>query len=408
MTISRRTPPAAPDAAASAPPDPGIGRGLLFLMSAATGLAVAGNYLAHPLLERISGALGTTPAAAALIVTAAQAGYGAGLLLVVPLADIVERRRLAVGLLAAAAAGLAASAAAPSLPVLLATTVATASASAAAQVLVGTGAGMAAPGDRGRVVGAMMSGLLTGVLLARVVSGALAEAGGWTAPYWAAALLLATAAAALRLAMPRSLPAGPGRPAYPALLASTVGLPAREPVLRRRGAMAALSSAGYMGLWTGLALLLGGPDYGWPTTAIGLFGLQAAAGPVASQVAGRLADRGHVRAVTAAGAAAIAAAWAVLSGAAGALPLLVAGLLLADVGQQLVLNSSQNVLYALRPEARNRINSVFMTMFFGGGALGAGLAGGLWGVWGWNGVVALGATAALGVAVLWAMDRRRS
>uniref|UniRef100_UPI00037E5282 MFS transporter n=1 Tax=Nocardiopsis chromatogenes TaxID=280239 RepID=UPI00037E5282 len=177
---------------------------------------------------------------------------------------------------------------------------------------------------------------------------------------------------------------------------------------RRRASMAALSSVGYMGLWTGLALLLGGPAYGWSTTAIGLFGLLAAAGPVATQVAGRLADRGHVRAVTAAGAAAIAAAWAVLSGAAGALPLLVAGLLLADVGQQLVLNSSQNVLYALRPEARNRINSIFMTVFFGGGALGAGLAGSLWGAWGWNGVVALGATAALGVAVLWAVDRRRT
>ncbi|WP_152529473.1 MFS transporter, partial [Nocardiopsis chromatogenes] len=239
MTTLRTPPPAAPGGsarpAASRPPAPGVGRGLLFLMSAATGLAVAGNYLAHPLLERISGALGTAPAAAALIVTAAQAGYGAGLLLVVPLADIVERRRLAVGLLAAAAAGLAASAAAPSLPVLLATTVATAFASAAAQVLVGTGAGMAAPGDQGRVVGAMMSGLLTGVLLARVVSGALAEAGGWTAPYWAAAALLAAAAAALRLAMPRSLPPGDGhgRPGYPALLASTVGLLAREPVLRR-------------------------------------------------------------------------------------------------------------------------------------------------------------------------------
>ncbi|WP_039820140.1 MFS transporter, partial [Nocardiopsis halophila] len=125
------------------------------------------------------------------------------------------------------------------------------------------------------------------------------------------------------------------------------------------------------------------------------------------QVAGRLADRGHVRGVTAAGAAAVAGAWAVLAGAAGALPLLVAGLLLADVGQQLVLNSSQNVLYALRPEVRNRMNSVFMTAFFAGGALGAALAGSLWGAWGWNGVVALGAASALGVAVLWAVDRWR-
>ncbi|GII78095.1 sugar transporter [Sphaerisporangium rufum] len=387
-------------------PDGGapLGRGLVLLMSVATGLAVANNYFALPLLDLLGRDLGFGATTGGLIVAAGQAGYGLGLILLVPLGDLLERRRLAVVLYAATAAFALISATARSGTQLLIGSVLTAFTSVAAQIVVPYAATLAAPERRGRVVGTVMSGLMLGALLSRTVAGGLAELGGWRTVYWVSATLIAAVAVLLwRLLPPLHTPIGLS---YPALLRSTVALLRHEPVLRWRAGIAALSLGSFNVLWTAMTFLLAGPRYGWSGAAIGALGLLGAAGVVATTVAGRLADRGHVQRVTAWGSAALAASW-LLIGAGGAwLGWLLAGLVVLNVAHMAVLNSNQQVIYALRPEIRNRLNSVLMTAFFAGGAAGSALAALAWTRGGWPAVSVLGGTLGAGMFVLWLLERR--
>lgn len=381
----------------------GLSRGLLLLMSVATGLIVAGNYFAQPLLDAIRGDFGFGTGTAALIVTAAQAGYALGLFLLLPLADLFERRRLAVTLFGATAFFLLVCGIAGNGVVLLAATALAAFTSVAAQVLVTFAVALSTPERRGRVVGTVMSGLLVGGLLARTVAGLLSEVGGWRTVYWFGAAALAVVAVALW----RSLPAvhAPVGMSYPALLRSTTGLLRTNSVLRRRAALGALSMASFTLFWTGATFLLAGPDYQWSEATIGLFGLVGIAGTVATPLSGRLADRGQVHRVAGAGAALLVVAWLVLAAGVSSLPALVAGAIVLTVGQQALLNSNQNVLYALAPELRNRLNSAFMTAFFLGGAAGSALTAVAWDRAGWIGVGVAGGVLATATLLLWAADR---
>ncbi|WP_250564249.1 MFS transporter [Sphaerisporangium fuscum] len=381
-----------------------LSRGLLLLMSVATGSAVAGNYFAQPLLDLVGRELGIGPSTAALLVTAAQAGYALGLILLVPLGDLMERRRLAVSLYAATAVFLLVSATAPNGTVLLTGTALTALTSVGAQVVVPFAATLADPAERGRVVGTVMTGLMLGLLLARTASGALSELGGWRTVYWANAVLMALMAVLLRTFLPR-LGGDGGRRSYPDLLRSTVAMFRYEPLLRWRAGITASSFASFSALWTALTFLLVRPPYGWSESAIGLFGLVGAVGALTATVAGRLADRGHVQRVTGTGAVLLVASWPAIAAGARSLVWLLAGVIVLDLAHQAVLNSSQNVLYALRPEARNRINSAFMTSLFVGGAVGSALASVVWAHTGWTGVCVLGGAFAAGTVVLWVLER---
>ncbi|MBW5254813.1 MFS transporter [Streptomyces sp. P01-B04] len=385
-------------------PDHGLSRGLLLLMSVATGLAVAGNYFAQPLLDLIGRELGLGSTSAALVVTVAQGGYALGLILLVPLGDLMERRRLAVSLYTATAVFLLVSATAANGTVLLVGTALTALASVGAQVVVPFAVSLAAPAERGRVVGTVMTGLLLGLLLARTASGALSEVGGWRTVYWVNAVLVALTAVALRRFLPR-LGGGGGGLTYLGLLRSTVVLFRYEPLLRWRAGIGALSLASFSVLWTALTFLLVRSPYGWSESAIGLLGLVGAAGALTATVAGRLADRGYVQIVTGAGTLLLLASWAAVAAGARSLAWLLAGVIVLDLAHQAVLNSTQNVIYALRPEARNRINSAFMTSFFVGGAAGSALTAVVWAAGGWSGVCVLGATFSAGTVVLWVLER---
>ncbi|PRX66061.1 putative MFS family arabinose efflux permease [Nonomuraea fuscirosea] len=382
----------------------GLSRWLLLLMSAATGLAVAGNYFAQPLLDLIGRELGLGPTTAALTVTAAQAGYALGLILLVPLGDLMERRRLAVALYAATAVFLLISATAADGTVLLISTALTGLASVGAQVVVPFAATLADPAERGRVVGTVMTGLILGLLLARTASGTLSELGGWRTVYWVNAALMALTAVLLRLFLPR-LGGDGGRLSYPALLRSTLSMFRLEPLLRWRAGIGALSLASFSVLWTALTFLLAGSPYEWTESAIGLFGLVGAAGALTATVAGRLADRGLVQVVTGAGTVLLVASWLAIAAGARSLVWLLAGVILLDLAHQAVLNSSQNVVYALRPQARNRINSAFMTSFFVGGAIGSALTSLVWVHAGWSGVCVLGGALSAGTLVLWILER---
>ncbi|MFG3259219.1 MFS transporter [Streptomyces sp. NPDC048172] len=400
----------------------GIGRGALLLMTVATGLSCASNYFAQPLLDLISRDLHLSAGLAGLIVTASQAGYALGLMLLVPLGDVRDRRRLAVGLFLASAAFLAVTAASAGGPMMLVGTVLVALTSVGAQVIVPYAASLAPEAERGRIVGIVMSGILLGGLLARTASGLLSTLGGWRTIYVVNAVLMAGMALLLARFLPRAqrspAPNGDGQSSgrsvdegpvmgYPALLRSTLALLRDEPVLRRRATLAAFSIASYSVQLTALTFLLAGEPFRWSEASIGLFGLVGVVGVVTMTCAGKLNDRGYVQHVTAGGVLLLTGSWLVLLAGERSLVWLVVGVVGLNVAQQAVLNSSQKVVYALRPEARNRINSAFMTTFFVGGAVGSALTSVVRSVGGWSGICLLGAGLGAGAVLLWATERLR-
>ena len=368
-------------------------RGTVVLMSAAVGLCVASNYYAQPLLDTIARELRLSAASAALVVTVAQVGYALGLVLVLPLGDLMERRRLVCGLTLATACSLALTAVAPDAGLLLAGTALTGLLSVTAQVLVPFAADLAGPNRRGQVVGTVMSGLVLGMLLARTASGALAAVGGWRTVYWVAAAAMAVLAATLHRALPEYR--GSAGLRYGPLLRSTARLLADEPVLRARALLGLLAFACFSALWTSLAFLLSGPGYDWSDSEIGLLGLAGAAGAIAAQLAGRLADRGRTTLTTLVSALLLLGSWGLLALGAHQLAALIAGIVLLDLAHQGVHISNQSLIYALRPDARGRITSAYMTCYFAGGAIGSALVGVVHAHAGWNGVCVLGATLAL-------------
>src|SRR3954451_7406630 len=268
---------------------------LVALLAVACGATVANLYYAQPLLDTIARALHVSSGTAGLLVTATQAGYVTGLLFIVPLGDLWQRRPLVARLLAIDALALAAAAAAPSFGVLAAALAAVGITSCAAQILVPFASSLAADEERGRVVGRVMSGLLLGILLARTVSGLVAQAGGWRLIYGLAAGGMLVLALVLWRALPLAKP--PEKLPYPRLLKSVGGLIREEPVLRHRMAIGFLSMASFSGFWTAISFLLSS-HYHYGEAVIGLFSLAGLAGAGVASFAGRVADRGHVLAGT--------------------------------------------------------------------------------------------------------------
>lgn len=371
-----------------APATTHLSRALILLMATATGLAVASNYYAQPLLHSIAQHLGLTTATAGSIVIAAQLSYGAGLLLLAPLGDLFEQRRLIVSMIAISTVGLLISAFAPNLVWLLIGTTLTGLFSVVAQVLVPMAAGLSDPAERGRVVGTLMSGLLLGILLARTAAGFMATLGDWRSIYLLAAALMALSAIALAKALPqRHQHAGLK---YPALIGSVFRLFVDEPVLRLRSLLGLLSFCLFALFWTPLAFLLAAEPYHYSDAVIGLFGLAGAAGALAANWAGRLADRGKGSLGTTVGLLALVLSWVPLAFAQSSLAALLVGVLVLDLAVQLVHVSNQNAVIALRPEARNRLNAGYITCYFIGGALGSLLGTQLFQAHGWNGIVVAG------------------
>ncbi len=390
---------------------PALTRPLLLLMAVATGLTVGGNYVNQPLLDTLAAELGVSQGAAAVCVTVAQVSYGIGLLLVVPLGDLLERRRLLTTLTLLAAAGHVLCAVAPGFGWFLAGTAVAGVFSVAAQVLVPFVAELAEPGQAGRAVGTVMSGLLIGALLARSVSGALADLGGWHLPYAVVAAGLVLLAVALRARLPVSVPERVG--GYAATLRSTARIVREEPRLRSRALLGSVGFAAVSVLFATMTFLLAGPAFGLSDAQIGLVGLAGVLGALAATVAGRMADAGRGQLATALGAALLVLTWLLLSAAGGAwellgtsLALFVVGFALSDLALQTVHISNQNIVFALRPQARARVNSAYMTAYFAGGALGS-VAGSLaWAAGGWAAVSATGAALGVLALALWLLDVR--
>ncbi|OWQ36773.1 MFS transporter [Pseudomonas sp. DrBHI1] len=384
---------------------PTLGRALILLMATATGLAVASNYYAQPLLHSIAQQFGLSTASAGTIVIAAQLSYGAGLLLLAPLGDLFEQRRLIVTMVLVATAGLVISACAPSLPWLLLGTALTGLFSVVAQVLVPMAAALSAPEQRGRAVGTLMSGLLLGILLARTAAGFMAELGGWRSIYVLAAVLMAISALALYRSLPRHHSHAGLK--YPALIGSVFRLFVEEPVLRLRSLLGLLAFSLFALFWTPLAFLLSNAPYHYSDAVIGLFGLAGAIGALAANWAGRLADRGKGPLGTTVGLVALLLSWVPLGFAQQSLVALLVGVLLLDLAVQLVHVSNQNAVIVLRPEARTRLNAGYITCYFIGGALGSLLGTQLFEVHGWDGIVVAGLVIGALALVVWGLAERK-
>jgi predicted MFS family arabinose efflux permease len=374
-----------------------LSRALVALMAVATGAVVANLYYAQPLLHRVAGTFDSRPGATSWVITATQVGYAAGLLLVVPLGDLHPRRALVVRLYCVAAAALVACALAPSLWLFALASLAVGGASVAGQVMIPFAADLAPEERRGRVVARIMSGLLLGILLARTVSGFVAQAtGGWRAIYWLSAALMVVFA----LVLWRALPSEGARPhrSYLSLVGSSLSLLATEPVLRHRAWHGAVAFGAFSALWTTLAFLLSGSPYHYSAAVIGLFGLVGAGGIVAANVAGKLADSARVTLTTIAAGVLLTSSFVLLWAGRTSLAALIVGIVVLDMGTQGMQITNQAVIYALRPDARSRITSAYMVCYFIGGAAGSVSAGTLYDSHGWAGVCLLGA--GFGVATL--------
>jgi len=388
-----------PELLAATTNHPHLSQMLVLLMAASTGLAVANLYYAQPLLHTIAQYFGLTTQAAGIIVTVSQVGYGLGLLLIVPLGDRFERRSLIALMAFLSSIGLFIAAMAQSFTMLLIGTVLSALFTVVTQILLPFAATLAHPEARGRVVGTIMSGLLLGILLARTVSGLLSSMGSWRLVYWVAAVVMLLLAALLYRTLPRY--AGITTMSYPQLILSVLKLFREERVLRVRALLGGLIFAVFSVLWTSIAFLLASSPYHYSDGVIGLFGLIGAAGALAASGAGRFADRGHGPLVTSIGVVVLLASWGFLYWAGTSVIALIIGILLLDLAVQAIHVTNYNALFATRPEARNRLNSGYMTCYFLGGATGSLCSASAYQYAGWSGVVFMGSLFSLLALMVW-------
>lgn len=381
-----------------------LGRALVALFATACGLSVACITFAEPLLDSIADEFGISHAAVGTVTTVTQVGYGLGLLLLVPLGDLVDRRRLIVTHTILASAALLVVAGARTAPVLFVAFAAIGIFAVVTQLLVAHAALLAGPAERGRVVGLVTSGVITGILLARAISGTLADLLGWRAVY----LCASGAMFAVALLLLASVPPGP-RPApaltYPKLLRSTATLFVEVPILRVRAVLAGLVFASNTILWTPLVLPLTREPFSLTRTEVGLFGLAGVAGAIGAAAAGRLADRGFVQRTTAVGLLLMIAAWLPIFLMQATLGFLALGALAISFGLQAVHVSNQSLIYMTRPDARSRLVAGYMTFYSIGSAVGAAVSTLVYARAGWPGVCLAGCAVSVAAMVFWWLTR---
>jgi predicted MFS family arabinose efflux permease len=370
---------------------PALSRGLICLLAIACAVGVGNVYLAQAVTPLVASSLHVAAASAALVVTATQFGYTAGIFLLVPLSDRIAHRRLIVTLLALAGLGLLAGTAAPTMPALIGAAAFVGVTTVVAPVIGPMAAGLAAADRRGVVSGALLSGSLGGMLLSRVLGGVIAEHFGWRATYLASAVITLVLAVILARALPDTAPSSAQR--YPALLAETVRLLRTQPDLRRSTYYQATVFAGFSAVWTEVAFLLTGPRYQMTTTAVGMLALVNAATMVCTPMAGRWVDRHGPDVVNLVCLPAVIAAAALLMlgsrGGAVGITCVVAGTLLLDVAMQSGMVASQVRIYALGTETAGRLKTAYMTGSYLAGGLGSWLGTRAYTLFGWTGVCAL-------------------
>lgn len=382
---------------------------LTALFATSVGVVVTNLYAPQTLIGLIGPSLGLAVASGGLVSMATLLGYAFGLFLLVPLADLLENRKLIVRMLGCAAVSAIAAAFAPSAALLLAILFILGAACSAIHILVPVAASMVPPEQRGRVIGDVMGGLMIGIVLSRPLAGVITDAFGWRAFYGVSAFALAILTLALASRLPKRQPAV--RSTYPILIASLWHLLRAEPVLRRRALTASLTMAAFSLFWTAVALRLMQLPFELDQGEIALFALVGAAGAAATPLVGRAGDLGWTRWGTIASHFLVVVAFA-LAGWAGSLHvatpflsllLMGAGAVLLDIGIVGDHNLGRRVINLLHPEALGRLNGLFVGLFFLGGAAGAAAAGIAWAWGGWIVVCLIGAACGVGALLVdWA------
>jgi predicted MFS family arabinose efflux permease len=383
---------------------PSLPRGVALLFSVACGLAVANVYFAQPLLDTMADTFGISHANVGIVITVTQIGYGAGLLLVVPLGDLLDRRRLILGQSLLSVLALLAVAFAPTSVTLLAGMAMVGLLAVVTQVLVAYAAHLADPSERGRIVGVVTSGIVLGILLARSVSGTLSDLFGWRSVYLVSAVVTLLVIAALSQALPRQTERS-ARVSYPRLIGSVFMLFVEEPVLRVRAVLALLIFAAITTLLTPMVLPLAAPPFSLSHTEIGLFGLAGAAGALGASRAGRLSDRGFAQRTTGIGLILMFLSWGAIALLPWSLWGLIVGVVAIDFGLQSVHVANQSLIYRVRPEARSRLVAGYMLFYSLGSASGSIGSTLIYAEAGWNGVCLLGAALSGTAFLFWTFTR---
>lgn len=381
--------------------------GLILLLAIACGVIVANIYYAQPIAGPIGEALGLSVSATGLVVTLTQIGYGLGLLFVVPLGDLVQTRRLVLSALAVCVVALTVAATAKHATEFLIASLMIGLSSTAVQVMVPFAASLAPVYARGRVVGAVMSGLLLGIMLARPVASFLDDLWGWRSVFCVAAGTVAMVAVMLARQLPWRAPQK--STSYSTLLLSMVKLYRSTPILRRRAFYQTMLFGAFTLFWTTTPLFLAAPPVRMSQRGIALFALAGVAGALAAPIAGRLADRGLSRAATGIAISSAIACFVVTllpsDSSRMTVALLTAGAILLDFGVQSTLVVGQRAIYTLGAEYRSRLNGLFMATFFAGGAVCSAI--GSWayarGGWTWAAMIGM---ALPGVALLYFLNEK--
>lgn len=381
-------------------------RPFMWLCAFAAGAMIANLYYLQPILSLVTGAFGIPLATSGLLVSCAQLGYTLGIVLVVPLGDVLERRALLSRMFTINALALLVAAASPNFLLFCAAVLISGVTASAAMLIVPYVASIAAEHRRGQVIGVVMTGALLAIPLSWLVSGGIGNAAGWRLVYASAGCAALILLMLLRITLPTE-PERRGQPVrYEQLMRSLWQLILEYPALARRALYGALGMASFSMLWTGLPILLSQPPFNFSTSSIGLIGLTGVTGALIPGVVGRLCDHGYRHALAFGLASLMILAWAVLSFAATGLWIIIAAAMALNVGVMGLQITHQSVIYKLAPAASSRITAVFISINFVGGAIGSAVASFGIRYVGWEGLCLLGAALPAALVLAYALKER--
>ncbi len=374
-------------------------------MSIACGMAVANLYYNQPLPADMGRTFHATVHQISNIAMFTQIGYAVGMFIFVPMGDMKERRKLITILLIAVTISLIGVATAQDLLWMNIASLAVGVTTVAPQIILPLAAQLAAPMERGKVIGSIMSGLFIGILLARTVSGLIGGILGWRTMYWLAAAMMLALAVILRTFLPKSYPES--RLSFPDLYKSIWQLIMTEPILREASLIGAMLFGCFSLFWTSLSFFLEGEPYHYGSEVAGLFGLVGIVGVTGAPIVGRLADRFNAKAMVGLLIGISLLSYLFFGFFGTFLWALIVGVVLLDLGVQGAQVSNQTRIYSLIPEARSRLNTVYMVSYFLGGSLGSSLGGYAWNWWKWQGVCLTGGVMILIALIIWATHRTK-
>lgn len=377
----------------------------LWIMTITTAFVVANIYYNQPLLSDIAQTYHVSYSKAGQVSVFTQIGYALGLLFIIPLGDMFRRKKLMLIDFIFIIASLLLAATAKSITVLIIASVMVGTTSVVPQLLIPMAAHLALPAERGKKIGFIMSGLLIGILASRTVSGFIGQHLGWRAMFYIAAGMMLVIWLVIYRYLPEVEPDYKGK--YQDLMASIVKIFRTEPVLRLASLRGALCFACFSAFWTTLVFLLKQPQFNEPTSVVGAFGLVGVLGALAAGLMGHLSDKMDAYKLSAFTIIFIIVSFVIFILSSHSIIGLVVGIILMDVGVQATHISNQTIIFALNPEARNRINTVYMVSYFIGGSLGTFLATMAWGKYQWNGVCAIGLTLSTIVLIVHLLHRQK-